>query len=159
MSSLFPPSTVHREWSWMKSPIENERRNKNNNNNNKKKTESHICISNAALIIVKRFFSLQLYYKDIKSYNKSYRRDYNPRKHNQRHKKSFFRKRKTTTALRIMHAKTDNIKIIISNKANEMIEGFYDSLLQKYQKGLDESIKTASLLLIMLIYCPINIIK
>ena len=123
------------------------------------KPESHICISNAALIIVKRFFSLQLYYKDIKSYNKSYRRDYNPRKHNQRHKKSFFRKRKTTTALRIMHAKTDNIKIIISNKANEMIEGFYDSLLQKYQKGLDESIKTASLLLIMLIYCPINIIK
>ena len=115
--------------------------------------------ANATLIIVKRFFSLQLYYKDIKSYSKSYRRDYNPRKHNQRHKKSFFRKRKTTTALRIMHAKTDNIKIIISNKANEMIEGFYDSLLQKYQKGLDESIKTASLLLIMLIYCPINIIK
>ena len=41
---------------------------------------------------------------------------------------------KDTNGTRAMHAKSDNIKIIISNKTNEMIEGFFDSLLQKYQK-------------------------
>ena len=41
---------------------------------------------------------------------------------------------KDTNGTSSMHAKSDNIKIILSNKTNEMIEGFFDSLLQKYQK-------------------------
>ena len=33
---------------------------------------------------------------------------------------------KDTNGTRAMHAKSDNIKIIISNKTNEMIERFFD---------------------------------
>ena len=66
---------------------------------------------------------------------------------------------KDTNGTRPTRAKSDDIKIIISNKTNEMVEGFFNSLLQKFQKGLEESIKVASLLLTMLIYCIINIMK
>ena len=66
---------------------------------------------------------------------------------------------KDTNGTRPTRAKSDDIKIIISNKTNEMVEGFFNSLLQKFQKGLEESITVASLLLTMLIYCIINIMK
>ena len=66
---------------------------------------------------------------------------------------------KDTNGTRTMRGKSDNMKIIISNKTNEIVEGFFNSLLQKFQKGLEESIKVASLLLTMLIYCIINIMK
>ena len=66
---------------------------------------------------------------------------------------------KETNGTRTMRAKSDKIKIIVSNKTNGMVEGFFNSLLQKFQKGLEESIKVASLLFIMLIYCIINIMK
>ena len=40
-----------------------------------------------------------------------------------------------------MHSKSDNIEIMIGNETNETIEELFDSLLQKYQTGLEESLK------------------
>ena len=42
---------------------------------------------------------------------------------------------------RTMHSKSDNIEIIIGNETDEIIEELFDSLLQKYQKDLQESMK------------------
>ena len=36
-----------------------------------------------------------------------------------------------------MHAKSDNIKIMIGNETDEIIQELLDSLLQKYQKSLE----------------------
>ena len=38
-----------------------------------------------------------------------------------------------------MHSKSDNVEIMIGNETNEIIEKLFDSLLQNYQKGLEES--------------------
>ena len=40
-----------------------------------------------------------------------------------------------------MHSKTDNLEILIGNETDQIIEGLFDSLLQRYQKGLEESMK------------------
>ena len=46
------------------------------------------------------------------------------------------------------------------NEADEIAEELFDSLLQKYHRGLDESIKRkANFFLIVLIYCITNFIK
>ena len=38
-----------------------------------------------------------------------------------------------------MHSKNHNIKILVDNETHEIIEELFDSLLQKYQKVLKES--------------------
>ena len=38
-----------------------------------------------------------------------------------------------------MHTKSNNIEIMIGNKTDEITEGFFETLLSKYQKGLEES--------------------
>ena len=43
--------------------------------------------------------------------------------------------------IRTMHSKSDNIKILIGNETDEIIKDLFDSLLQRYQKGLEESMK------------------
>ena len=40
-----------------------------------------------------------------------------------------------------MHTKSDNIEVMIGNETNEMIKEIFPSLLQKYQKGLEEKMK------------------
>ena len=60
---------------------------------------------------------------------------------------------------RTMHAKSDNIEILIGNEINESIEQLFKSLLQRYQKGLEEKIRGSDVFLIMLIYCITNFIK
>ena len=40
-----------------------------------------------------------------------------------------------------MYLKSDNIEIMIGDETNEIIEEIFDSLLQKYQNGLEESMK------------------
>ena len=40
-----------------------------------------------------------------------------------------------------MHSKSDNIKILINDEANEVIEEFFQSLLSRYQTGLETSMK------------------
>ena len=46
---------------------------------------------------------------------------------------------KDSKETRFMRTKSDNIKIMIGNEADEIIEELFDSLLQKYQKRLKES--------------------
>ena len=60
---------------------------------------------------------------------------------------------------RTMHAKSGNIEILIGNEINESIEQLFNSLLQRYQKGLEEKIRGSDIFLIMLIYCITNFIK
>ena len=40
-----------------------------------------------------------------------------------------------------MHTKNDNIEIMIINEADETIEKLFNSLLQRYQKNLEESMQ------------------
>ena len=48
---------------------------------------------------------------------------------------------KDSEEIRTMHSKSDNLETLIGNETDEVIEDLLDSLLQKYQKGLEESMK------------------
>ena len=43
--------------------------------------------------------------------------------------------------IRTMHGKSDNIETLIGNETGEIIEDLFDSFLQRYQKGLEESMR------------------
>ena len=45
---------------------------------------------------------------------------------------------KDTDEQLIMHLKSDNIEVMIKDKANEVIEELFESLLPTYQIGLEE---------------------
>ena len=40
-----------------------------------------------------------------------------------------------------MHTKSNNIGILIDNETNEIIKDLFGSVLQRYQEGLEESMK------------------
>ena len=40
-----------------------------------------------------------------------------------------------------MHAKNDNIEVKMGSKTDEIIEDHFESRLQRYEEGLDESMK------------------
>ena len=44
---------------------------------------------------------------------------------------------KDSEEIRTMHSKSDSIEILIGNETNESIEELFESLLQRYQKGLE----------------------
>ena len=48
---------------------------------------------------------------------------------------------KDSEEIRTIHSKSDNIEILIGNETDEIIEDLFDSFLQKYKKGLEESMK------------------
>ena len=48
---------------------------------------------------------------------------------------------------------------MIGIETNEIIEELFDSLLQKYQEGLEESMKEFNLFLVVMIYFITNFIK
>ena len=48
---------------------------------------------------------------------------------------------KNSEEIRPMHSKSDNIEILIGKETDEIIEDLFDSLLQRYQKELEESMK------------------
>ena len=58
----------------------------------------------------------------------------------------------------VMHSKSDNIDIMINDEADEFIE-LFKSLLKRYQNNLEIQMKGNEFVLIMLIYCIINVIK
>ena len=59
-----------------------------------------------------------------------------------------------------MHTKSDNIEIMIGNETDEIIEGLFDYLWQRYQMGLEEKMRGSSFFFkIVLIYCITNFIK
>ena len=58
-----------------------------------------------------------------------------------------------------MHSKSDDIKLIINDKAEEVIEERFRSLLSRYQIGLETTIKGGDFIFTVLIYCLTNVIK
>ena len=48
---------------------------------------------------------------------------------------------KDADEIRTMHTKSNNIKIMTGNEADEITEECFESLLQKYQKGLEEKMR------------------
>ena len=48
---------------------------------------------------------------------------------------------KDSNETRTMHTKNGNIEILIGSETDAIIEELFESLLQKYQKGLEESMK------------------
>ena len=53
----------------------------------------------------------------------------------------YFISSKDSDETRTMHTKSDNIKIMKGSETEEIIEELFKSLLQRYQKGLEESMK------------------
>ena len=43
--------------------------------------------------------------------------------------------------IRTMHTKSNNIEIMMGNETDEIIEELFESLLQRYQAGLEEKMK------------------
>ena len=67
---------------------------------------------------------------------------------------------------RTIHTKSDNIEIIMGSETDEIIKELFESLLQRYQKVLEESMKELkekknelNLLLIVFMYCITILIK
>ena len=50
---------------------------------------------------------------------------------------------KDSDEIRTMHKKNNNIKIIMDNETDEIIEKHFESLLQKYQEGLEEKLEVS----------------
>ena len=48
---------------------------------------------------------------------------------------------KSSDEIRKMHTKINNVEIIIGSETDEIIEEPFESLLQRYQEGLEESMK------------------
>ena len=48
---------------------------------------------------------------------------------------------KDSDETQIMHSKSDNIEIVVGIKTDEVIEELFESLLQRYQNGLEESMR------------------
>ena len=48
---------------------------------------------------------------------------------------------KDSDETRTMHTKSNNIEIMMGNETDEIIEELFKSLLQRYQEGLEESMK------------------
>ena len=59
----------------------------------------------------------------------------------------------------MIYYRNDNIEIMIGSETDEIIEELFESLLQRYQERLEESMKEVNLLLIVLICCIINFIR
>ena len=58
---------------------------------------------------------------------------------------------------RAMHLKSVNIEIMTYDKADEVIQEFFESLLSRYLIGLETSMKNSDS--IVFIYCIIHVIK
>ena len=58
-----------------------------------------------------------------------------------------------------MHIENQNIITLTGYEADDIIEKLFESLLEKYQQGLEEKLKKVTMLLIVLMHCIINFIK
>ena len=60
---------------------------------------------------------------------------------------------------RVIHSKRKNIEIMVNEKADEVIEELFQSLLSRYQIGSEISMKSSDLSLALFIYSVANFIK
>ena len=60
---------------------------------------------------------------------------------------------------RVLNSKSDNIEIMMGSEVDEITQELFQSFLQRYQKGLEKSMKGSEFFLIMLIYCITILMK
>ena len=48
---------------------------------------------------------------------------------------------KDSGEIRTMHTKSNNVEIMIGSETDEIIKNLFESFLQKYQEGLEESMR------------------
>ena len=72
---------------------------------------------------------------------------------------AMFGKSKDSNETRTIHSKSDNIEIMIVNETDKVIQERFNSLLQKYQKSLEESMKGIVFAFDSVIYCTIIVIE
>ena len=72
---------------------------------------------------------------------------------------AMFGKCKDSNETRTIHSKSDNIEIMIVNETDKVIQERFNSLLQKYQKSLEESMKGIVFAFDSVIYCTIIVIE
>ena len=72
---------------------------------------------------------------------------------------AMFGKCKDSNETRTIHSKSDNIEIMIVNETDKVIQERFNSLLQKYQKSLEESMKGIVFAFDNVIYCTIIVIE
>ena len=60
---------------------------------------------------------------------------------------------------RTMHTKSNNVEIMMGSETDEIIEDLFESFLQKYQEGLEESMRGSDLPIILLMHCIMILIK
>ena len=71
-----------------------------------------------------------------------------------------FMSSKDSNEIRNMQITSNNIEIMIGNETDEIIKKLFNSLLQKYQEELVESMRESEFFfLIVLIYCTKNFKK
>ena len=70
-----------------------------------------------------------------------------------------FGKCKDSNETRTIHSKSDNIETMIVNETDKVIQERFNSLLQKYQKSLEESMKGIVFAFDSVIYCTIIVIE
>ena len=58
---------------------------------------------------------------------------------------NFISSKPGSSETRIMHAKSDNVEIMIGSATNEALEELFKSLLQRYQKKLEESLRESEI--------------
>ena len=65
---------------------------------------------------------------------------------------------KDTNKELVMHSKSDNIELISYDNANEIIEEIFESLISKYQVGLESLMKESNFVfdLVQLLYCKLH---
>ena len=57
---------------------------------------------------------------------------------------------------RTMHTKSNNVEIMIGSETDEIIEDLFESFLQKYQEGLEESMRGSELVNVDILYYNLN---
>ena len=72
---------------------------------------------------------------------------------------NFISSKADSNETRTMHAKSDNIEIIMGNETDEIIEEPFKSLLEKHQEGLEESMKGIEFIFDRVMYCITILIK
>ena len=66
---------------------------------------------------------------------------------------------KDNNAEHVMHSKSYRKEIMIKDKADEIAEELFESLLNRYQNNLENRLTIVSLSLIIVIYCITNVIR
>ena len=72
---------------------------------------------------------------------------------------NFISSKAASNETRTMHAKSDNIEIMMGSETDEIIEEPLKSLLEKHQQGLEESMKGIEFIFDCLMYCITSLIR